>query len=289
MVLAVKCLICNASLTYTQHDPTPLINHVKQSHPSVPQSSKYSQGRKERFEKDLRQSLELNSEALKSVIDKEIQTDIAWKDLFKMSQAEETPRKRTKDEPRTSSSSRTSKTSEASMKVIPPKTVSAPARIDDTRRGNKQSPSNTRSTKKSRETLQMNIGKEAKVLYSRGDRRGSGDLTMPLTGSKDEKRLKRIQFYKTSIEKWKPVGDEKIHCPRCKAVKRPIVRTHKEKVTESSFMSAIFMTCWPCCFSPCLFPEPTHENLHCPVCNFHLGIYDHQLKTVISNPQIGNE
>lgn len=101
---------------------------------------------------------------------------------------------------------------------------------------------------------------------------------------KDKRHSKK--FYKTSIERWKPVGDEKINCPRCFAFKRPTVRTQRQHVTDSSIVSSFLMTCWPLCFSPCYLPSPKYENLFCPVCNFHLGIFDHQKKIVISNPNL---
>lgn len=101
---------------------------------------------------------------------------------------------------------------------------------------------------------------------------------------KDKRYPKK--FYKTSIERWKPVGDEKINCPRCFAFKRPTVRTQRQHVTDSSVVSSFLMTCWPLCFSPCYLPTPKYENLFCPVCNYHLGIFDHQKKIVISNPNL---
>lgn len=100
------------------------------------------------------------------------------------------------------------------------------------------------------------------------------------------KQNKKVKYYKTSIERWRPVGDEKIHCPRCHSFKRPTIRTVRHHVTKSSITSTFLMACWPLCLSPCYLPAPSFENLHCPVCNFHLGIFDHQKKTVISNPKI---
>lgn len=112
----------------------------------------------------------------------------------------------------------------------------------------------------------------------------------PEEGDERQKLLKdkrhSRKFYKTSIERWKPVGDEKINCPRCFAFKRPTVRTQRQHVTDSSVVSSFFMTCWPLCFSPCYLPTPKYENLFCPVCNYHLGIFDHQKKIVISNPNL---
>ena len=87
--------------------------------------------------------------------------------------------------------------------------------------------------------------------------------------------------YKTTIEKWKPIGNDKIHCPRCKALKRPIVRTFTEQTTQSPLKTALLLTCWPLCAAPCIIPEPTHENLHCRVCNYEFGIYDHNQQKLI--------
>lgn len=100
----------------------------------------------------------------------------------------------------------------------------------------------------------------------------------------DKKQSKK--FYKTSIEKWRPVGDNKISCPRCQSLRRPTVRTQRQHITNSSLVSTFLMSCWPLCFSPCYLPEPKYENLYCPVCNYHLGVFDHQNKTVRSNPNL---
>lgn len=141
----------------------------------------------------------------------------------------------------------------------------------------------TKPSTTNRERLQMHAGRDAKVLFMKND------PAKPEQQEQSQDPKQKAKFYKTSIEKWRPVGDAKIHCPRCQSHKRPIVLTHTERVTESSFVSMLIMTCWPLCFAPCLFPEPTHENLHCPVCRFHLGIYDHQQKIVLCNPKLSRE
>lgn len=101
---------------------------------------------------------------------------------------------------------------------------------------------------------------------------------------------KRKFFYKTSIEKWKPIGDMKIHCQRCRAYKRPIVKGSKEHIAESSIASAFFMACLPLYCSQCCFlPQPNYEVLHCSICDFEFGIYDHKKKMVFPNPHIDLE
>lgn len=110
--------------------------------------------------------------------------------------------------------------------------------------------------------------------------------------SESFKRSENLQkiYYKTSIEKWRPVGDKKIHCPRCQAFKRPIVKVQKEKTTESSFLSAFMAACFPLYCSPCcVLPAPKFEYLHCPICDFHLGIYDHVKNIITSNPHVEQE
>lgn len=94
--------------------------------------------------------------------------------------------------------------------------------------------------------------------------------------------------YRTTIEKWKPIGNDKILCPRCKALKRPIVRTFTQQTTQSPLKTALLLTCWPLCAAPCIVPEPTHENLHCRVCNYEFGIYDHNLQK-LTPPKFGSD
>lgn len=93
------------------------------------------------------------------------------------------------------------------------------------------------------------------------------------------------KYYKTSIESWRPVGDNKVTCPRCQSFCRPTVRAQRTHTTDSSIVSGFLMACWPMCFSPFYLPKPTFENLHCPVCNYHLGVYDHLQQKVVPNPQ----
>jgi hypothetical protein len=117
----------------------------------------------------------------------------------------------------------------------------------------------------------------------------SRDVRKNLDNSKRPENLQTI-YYKTSIEKWKPVGDKKIHCPRCQAFKRPIVKAHKEHTTDSSVLSAFLAACFPLYCSPCcLIPTPKFEYLHCPICDFHLGIYDHDKNIVFPNPHVERE
>lgn len=304
MVLVVRCLICSKELSYEKNDPSQLILHVQQEHPQSSRNSRNSnriKQTKDETEKILNQSLRKNSVSLNSLIDNETQTDIVWNNLFmKMNQQQQTsgpskssPRasKETQNNERASKESIVSRKSDTKVLLRSPspqlrEVVSSPSRFSDElhQKFHERTPlkastpikPTTTKHMRDRERVQLEVGDKAKVLFTR---------------DKDDKRVlkadeKRVKFYKTSIERWRPVGDEKIHCPRCHAHKRPVVRTHTEHVTESSFTTTLLMTCWPLCMSPCLFPEPTQENLHCPVCNYHLGFYDHVKKVVLSNPEL---
>lgn len=55
---------------------------------------------------------------------------------------------------------------------------------------------------------------------------------------------------------------------------------HILKVSHSSVGAALIMTCWPFCFFPFLFPAPVQENLHCSICGYYFGSYDHQKQTM---------
>lgn len=311
MVLVVKCLICNKELTYTQCDPSELIAHIKREHPSVgKRSGKPATVHKEaktkserRVESDIRESLIKNSTSLENLIDKEVQTNIVWNNFEMINRKQQvdsiSPSQLSKGFASDSnvtvlnqqmSSTQQSKDSSSSSKVTvvrkpssstptPRQTVSSPARLSDVKKVSKKTSPNQRKEQLSRERIQMNVGNDSPVVYT------PNESFKPNEQASSSER-KRVKFYKTSIERWQPVGDDKIHCPRCLSHKRPIVRTHTERVTESSFVSTLLMTCWPFCLSPCLFPEPTHEKLHCPVCNLHLGTYDHQRKTVMLNPKL---
>lgn len=82
MVLVVKCLICNKALSYSHCDPSELIQHVKLEHPLLGQRSKKSEEKqreaRERAANDLKHSLKRNSDSLRSLIDREIQTEVDW-------------------------------------------------------------------------------------------------------------------------------------------------------------------------------------------------------------------
>lgn len=284
MVLAVKCLICNKELTYTQSDPSELIHHIKTEHPlhiNCKKTTADSRRRKESSQYDLDKSLRRNTESLNSVIDKEAQTDINWKYFEKMSyQYVDTNRSKPGMSKKSEESSANEETQ--NMTVIDKVIEKIPKSSPGARRINEMTPLKTQVTPKQRKD-KSNVhveavgGKNGKVLFT------EGASYKPPERRQDPRRAK---YYKTSIEKWRPVGDEKIHCPQCQSLTRPIVRTHTERVTRSSLASSLVMTCWPMCFAPCLFPAPTHEKLHCPVCNYYLGVYDHQKKITQSNPEV---
>jgi LITAF-like zinc ribbon domain len=138
-----------------------------------------------------------------------------------------------------------------------------------------------RSPNRSRDTIDVVAGKGAKVLYTKEH----DDANNPHHSSPPDNHEKKKSF-KTSIERWRPVGDKKVQCPRCHSIKRPIVKTQTERFYESSLVSTVMMTCLPLCFSPCFVPLPAHDNLFCKVCNYHLGIYDHKKQLVFTNTAI---
>lgn len=126
--------------------------------------------------------------------------------------------------------------------------------------------------------------KKGQVYYSK-----DGQDQRSLESTKRSENLQKI-YFKTSIEKWTPVGDRKIHCPRCQAYKRPVVKAQKEQTTDSSILSAFMAACFPLYCSPCcVLPKPKFEYLHCPICDFHLGIYDHDKNVMFPNPQVEQE
>lgn len=87
MVLVVKCLICDKELKYSNSDPSELIEHVTVEHPLGQRSKKSMQKQEESREKasnDLKHSLKRNSVSLRSLIDREVQTEVDWK-YFTMS------------------------------------------------------------------------------------------------------------------------------------------------------------------------------------------------------------
>lgn len=59
------------------------------------------------------------------------------------------------------------------------------------------------------------------------------------------------------------------------------------KITNSSFGAAMILACWPFCFLPWIFPVPTHEHLHCSLCNHYLGVYNHKNEKVTPNYPAG--
>jgi predicted nucleic acid-binding OB-fold protein len=83
MVSVVKCLICNQQLKYSRSDPSELIDHLRLQHRLESQRSKKSFESLEEVKKkasvDLNNSLKRNSDSLRSLIDKEVQTEINWR------------------------------------------------------------------------------------------------------------------------------------------------------------------------------------------------------------------
>lgn len=82
MLSVVKCQICNDELVYSRKDPSELIEHIRRKHPLLSQRSRKSseslKESKERASVDLKNSLKKNSDSLRSLIDREIQTEVDW-------------------------------------------------------------------------------------------------------------------------------------------------------------------------------------------------------------------
>lgn len=334
MVLVVKCLICHKELPYKQSDPSELIEHVRTEHPLASrrsrQSVEKSHERKAKTENDLG-SLKRNSASLRSLIDKEVQTDFVWNHFVKMNNHEDSQRL-SKDSPRPSKDSqRSSKDTKRHLNVTVIKkkpernhqrTLSPPRLNDEYKTESADNPPPPKPPRtfthrkpdgdyspqtlpesvcpiqevfgyqkdsENCDKIRMKAVKDSKILHS--SKRYVKDAKTPPNCKQETQNNERQhrKFYKTSIEKWRPIGDEKINCPRCQSLKRPIVRTQAEHVTASSFIATLVMTCWPFCFAPCLFPDPTHESLHCPVCNYHLGVYDHQKKVMLPNQELSRD
>jgi hypothetical protein len=96
---------------------------------------------------------------------------------------------------------------------------------------------------------------------------------------------KKVKYYKTSIEKWRP-GGAKIICANCGAKGRPVVKSRTSRQTSSALGASLILTCWPFCLAPCLFSAPKEECLHCATCNFYLGTYDHQRAVIKPNMDV---
>lgn len=282
MVLVVRCLICAKELTYTKSDPSQLIHHVRSEHPQRSRDSEeiivVDQQRREKTSSELRESLGRNSASLSNLIDKEAQTEVDWRFFARMADIARSSNDiaSSSDSPKASKKSSSSaasikNVSHKSPRVVPVKTSDDRKQFGEKTPLKAAPPTHKPQESAKRHKVKMPDGRDVKVLFTAED-------------NSPAKQHRRV--YKTSIEKWRPINDEKILCPQCHSLKRPIVRTHNERVTESSLVATLAMTCWPMCFAPCLFPEPTHENLHCPVCNFHLGIYDHKRKVTLPNPEL---
>lgn len=89
MVSVVKCLICNQQLRYSRSDPSELIDHLRLEHLLEKQrSNKEFESLEETRQKaslDLKNSLKRNSDSLRNLIDREIQTEVDWSHFASMS------------------------------------------------------------------------------------------------------------------------------------------------------------------------------------------------------------
>ncbi|KAL7037520.1 hypothetical protein ACKWTF_009259 [Chironomus riparius] len=265
MVLVVKCLICQKELTYSQNNPVELIEHMKLDHPFTRKSKQSIK------HKETESSFGVNEEGLKNRIDKSVQTENQNQNQLGMasgSQQEYHSNFYKHNSTRLSNGS-------GSYESFVDETKDSTNKHSQEKREISHEKPNT--SKKDRQKMTPENSRTKMNRYPE-----ESDERQKLL--KDKKLSKK--FYKTSIERWRPVGDEKINCPRCNAFKRPTVRTQRQHVSDSSVVSSFLMTCWPLCFSPCYLPTPKYENLFCPVCNFHLGIFDHLKKIVISNPNL---
>ncbi|XP_070498457.1 probable DNA-directed RNA polymerase I subunit RPA43, partial [Chironomus tepperi] len=230
MVLVVKCLICQKELTYSQSNPVDLIEHMKIEHP-------FKRKSKQTVNKETESSFDVNEEGLKKVIDKSVQTDQL--EMASGSQHEYLSHLYNQNSTRLSNGSGSYESfadeTKDNLKKSSQDRKEIPHEKPNTSR--KDRPKMIPESSRTRLNEHEEVSNERQKLLK-----------------KDKRNPKK--FYKTSIERWRPIGDEKINCPRCSAYKRPTVKTQRQHVTDSSIVSSFLMTCWPLCFSPCYLPTP---------------------------------
>ncbi|KAL1395713.1 hypothetical protein pipiens_000002, partial [Culex pipiens pipiens] len=74
-----------------------------------------------------------------------------------------------------------------------------------------------------------------------------------------------------------------IKCPACQTCRIPVVRSHQQHETRSSFCASLLLCCWTFFCLPCCFPQPKREYLHCSTCNAFLAMYDYEENCVEPN------
>ncbi|CRL00936.1 CLUMA_CG014701, isoform A [Clunio marinus] len=253
MVLVLRCLICHKELEYTKLDPSELAIHMKNEHSIIRDSDNLQDNLyMNRSTEKLYESFNKNFRNMngQTIIHKNIKTENNRK-YFR-----ESPENSLEIENQTSKATRESNQNDE-LKAI--------KNVDDDKL-------NLLSH------VQSNMKPERKKVTEKPTAKSQYN---PISNKKRSK--KHSKLYETSVVKWQSFGDEKFHCPRCLSYKRPVVVTDTEKSTQSSFVATLWMTCWPLCLSTSLLQEPMYENLHCSLCNYQFGIYDHKRKIVTSS------
>lgn len=138
----------------------------------------------------------------------------------------------------------------------------------------------TSSPVNSRDTLQQKLIRE--FPGGRGGRTKARTLYKRIYRPRRSIRSARKICYKTTVENWRP-GGMSIKCPACQACRIPVVRSHQEHETRSSFCASLLLCCWTFFCLPCCFPQPKREYLHCSTCNAFLAMYDHEENCVEPN------
>lgn len=159
------------------------------------------------------------------------------------------------------------------VSTVAKKTVGSPS-------SSSTSEGETSSPVTSRDTLQQKLVRE--FPGGRGGRTKARTLYKRIYRPRRSIRSARKICYKTTVENWRP-GGMSIKCPACQSCRIPVVRSHQQHETRSSFCASLLLCCWTFFCLPCCFPQPKREYLHCSTCNAFLAMYDYEENCVEPN------
>lgn len=159
------------------------------------------------------------------------------------------------------------------VSTVAKKTVGSPS-------SSSTSEGETSSPVTSRDTLQQKLIRE--FPGGRGGRTKARTLYKRIYRPRRSIRSARKICYKTTVENWRP-GGMSIKCPACQSCRIPVVRSHQQHETRSSFCASLLLCCWTFFCLPCCFPQPKREYLHCSTCNAFLAMYDYEENCVEPN------
>ncbi|XP_055543755.1 uncharacterized protein LOC129729269 [Wyeomyia smithii] len=254
MSFRVKCVICEAVLDYHREDTSNLIQHLRDYHRN---NGFKREAKQEPVEED---SAEIKQESAEILLEME-----SLPVMMELGTADDHPNHHS-----------------CTVRDVIEKAVgSQEVSVVDKAVGSSSSLSSSDEREPLLSSSRENLGKKV-ITIPPGNGRRKKILYKRVYRPRNALRTHWKALYRTTLNNWRP-GGLKITCPVCGKNRYPVIQSHHEHNSKSSWLVSILACCWPFCCLPCCFPKPKREFLHCSVCDAYLAMYDYDRDCIQPN------